>query len=175
MIASFQGIVPRVHPSAFIAPTAAVVGRVEVAREASVWFGAVVRGDHPSQVIRIGEGANVQDNVVIHVSAAGPTLLEDHVTIGHGAVLESCRIGARSVVGMNAVVLQGADVGPGCLVAAGAVVKGQARIPAGSLVAGVPGRVRPLTSAAREWIRGSAEHYIELSRAYLAAFDTLDG
>lgn len=175
MIGSFQGFVPDIHPSAFIATTATVIGRVEVGRDASVWFGAVVRGDHPSEVIRIGEGANVQDNVVIHVSAAGPTVLEDHVTIGHGAVLESCRVGTRSVVGMNAVILQGAHVGPGCLVAAGAVVRSGARIPDGSLVAGVPGRIRPLTSAAREWIRGSAEHYIELSRAYLADFDTGNG
>lgn len=175
MISPFGGYVPRIHETAFIAPSADVIGRVEVGRQASVWFGAVIRGDHIDEIIRIGEGANVQDNVVVHVSAAGPTLIEDHVTIGHGAVLESCRIGARSVIGMNAVVLQGAEVGPGCLVAAGAVVKSQARIPAGSLVAGVPGRVRPLTPAAREWTLGSAEHYIELSRAYMVGAAPDDG
>ena len=170
MIRPFGGWAPDIAPSAFLAPTATVLGRVTVGEEASIWFGAVLRGDHPDYEIRVGARANVQDNVVVHVSAHGPTVIEEAVTVGHGAVLESCRIGARSVIGMNAVVLQGAELGEGCLVAAGAVVKGDARIPAGSLVAGVPGRVRPLTAVARTWVEGSADHYVELSRAYLEAW-----
>ena len=115
-----------------------------------------------------GARANVQDNAVIHTSAVGPTVIEDEATVGHGVVMESCRIGRRSVVGMNAVVLPGAEIGAGCVIAAGAVVKQDARIPPRRLVAGVPGRVRPLGEGAAEWTRRSAEHYVELSRKYLA-------
>lgn len=170
MIGSLPGMTPRIHDSAFIAENAAVIGDVDIGAEASVWFGAVIRGDHPDFGIRVGDRSNVQDGAVLHVSAAGATILEDEVTIGHGAVLESCVVGSRCVIGMNAVVLQGARLGPGCLVAAGAVVKAGADVPAGSLVAGVPGRVRALTDRASHWIDGSAEHYVELSRRYLQAW-----
>lgn len=90
------------------------------------------------------------------------------MTVGHGAIMESCRIGKRTVVGMGAVVLQRADVAEGCVIAAGAVVKEGARIPPGRLVAGVPGRVRPLSTGAASWTERSAAHYVELSRLYMA-------
>lgn len=143
-----------------------VIGDVDIDEESSVWFGAVLRGDHPDFGIRIGPRCNVQDNAVLHVSAEGATVLQEEVTVGHGAVLESCWVGRRSVIGMNAVVLQGARLGSGCLVAAGAVVKAGADVPPGSLVAGVPGRVRTLTESAAAWIEGSAKHYVELGRRY---------
>ncbi|MYJ18976.1 MAG: gamma carbonic anhydrase family protein, partial [Gemmatimonadetes bacterium] len=144
VVVSFEGRRPRIAGSAFLAPTAVVIGDVEIGTDASVWFGAVLRGDHPEHGIRVGARANVQDNAVIHTSDQGPTVIEEEVTVGHGAIMESCRIGRRAVVGMGAVVLQRAEVGEGCVVAAGAVVKEGARVPPRSLVAGVPGRVRPL-------------------------------
>ncbi len=168
IVAPFEGRRPRIAGTAFVAPTAVVIGNVEIGSEASVWFGAVLRGDHPENGIRVGARANVQDNAVIHTSEQGPTVIEDEVTVGHGAIMESCRIGRRALVGMGAVVLQRADVGEGSLIAAGAVVREGARIPPGSLVAGVPGRVGPLGERAAAWTERSAEHYVELSRRYLA-------
>ena len=147
-IIPFGGHRPRIAASAFLAPTAVVIGDVVVGEKASIWFGAVLRGDHPEHGIRVGARTNVQENAVIHTSEQGPTVLEDDVTVGHGAIMESCRIGKRAVVGMGAVVLQRADVGEGCVIAAGAVVKEGAMIAPGSLVAGVPGRVRPLSASA---------------------------
>ncbi len=167
-IIPFGGNHPRIGDSAFIAPTAVLIGDVEVGERASIWFGAVLRGDHPEHGIRVGARANVQDNAVIHTSDQGPTVLEDEVTVGHGAILESCRVGRRTVVGMGASVLQRADVGEGCVIAAGAVVKEGARIPPRSLVAGVPGRVRPLGARAAGWTERSSGHYVALSRRYLA-------
>lgn len=167
-IIAFGGHCPRIAETAFIAPTAVVIGDVVIGDEASVWFGAVLRGDHPENGIRVGARANVQENAVIHTSEQGPTLIEDEATIGHGAIMESCRIGRGTVVGMGAVILQRADVGAGCVIAAGAVVKEGAEIPPRRLVAGVPGRVRPLSDAAASWTERSARHYVELSRRFLS-------
>lgn len=167
-VVALGGRRPRVAESAFVAPGAVLIGDVRIGHEASVWFGAVLRGDHPGHGIRIGARANVQDNVVVHVSAAGDTIVEEEATVGHGAVLESCRVGRRTVVGMNASVLQGARLGEGCVVAAGAVVKGGADVPRGRLVAGVPGRVRALSPRAAAWTERSAAHYVALGRRYMA-------
>lgn len=168
LILPFHGITPSIHPSAFIAPTATIIGNVVVEEEASVWFGAVLRGDEPEHEIRVGRGSNVQDNAVIHVSAQGATVLEEEVTIGHAAVMESCRIGRGALVGMNAVVLSRATVGSESLVAAGAVVTEGMEVPARVLVAGAPARVRKeLAGEAAAWIAKSAGHYVELSRDYL--------
>ena len=168
LVMPFNGRTPRIAGSAFLAPTAVVIGDVEVGEDASVWFGAVLRGDHPENGIRVGERTNVQENAVIHTSHEGPTVIEDEVTVGHGAIMESCRIGRRTVVGMGAVVLQRAEVGEGCLIAAGAVVREGARIPPHRLVAGVPGRMRALSEGAASWTERSARHYVELSRRFMA-------
>jgi carbonic anhydrase/acetyltransferase-like protein (isoleucine patch superfamily) len=166
---SFQGKRPRVHPSAFIAPTAVLIGDVEVGEEASVWFGAVLRADHPAHGIRIGARTSVQDNCVLHVSARGPTLVGEAATIGHGAVFESCVIGAGALVGMNAVILQGASIGAGSLVAAGSVVPENMQVPPGVLVAGAPAQVRKeLGGESLRWVQESAGHYVALAREYLA-------
>ena len=150
LVMPFNGRSPRIAGSVFLAPTAVVIGDVEVGEDASIWFGAV------------------QENVVIHTSEQAPTVIEDEVTVGHGAIMESCRIGRRTVVGMGAVVLQRAEVGEGCLIAAGAVVREGARIPPNRLVAGVPGRVRALSEGAASWTERSARHYVELSRRFMA-------
>lgn len=168
-ILPFAGIHPRIDPSAFVAPSATVIGNVEIGAEASVWFGAVLRGDEPEHVISVGARSSVQDNCVIHVSAAGATLIGEEVTVGHGAVLESCTVGRRALIGMNAVVLQGASVGDEALIAAGAVVGEGAEVPARHLAAGVPARVRKeLAGESLDWITRSAPHYVALSRRYLA-------
>jgi len=168
-ILPFAGIHPRIHPTAFVAPTAVIIGNVTVEPEASIWFGAVIRGDEPAHEIRVGARTSIQDNVVLHVSRQGATLIGPDVTVGHGAVLESCTVGERALIGMNAVVLQRAVVGEEALVAAGAVVGEGSEIPPRTLAAGAPARVKKaLEGESLRWITSSAEHYVELSRAYLA-------
>ncbi|HIF08248.1 MAG TPA: gamma carbonic anhydrase family protein [Gemmatimonadetes bacterium] len=142
MLLPFQGKRPRVAQSAFVAPNAVLIGDVTVEEDASIWFGAVLRGDHAENGIVVGAGTSVQDNCVVHVGGWAPTVIGTHVTVGHGAKFESCSIGDRSVIGMNAVILQNARIGTECVVAANAVVLEGAQIPDRSLVAGVPGRVR---------------------------------
>jgi carbonic anhydrase/acetyltransferase-like protein (isoleucine patch superfamily) len=165
----FNGSFPTVHESAFLAPTAVLIGDVTIGPEASIWFGAVLRGDDPDHGIVIGEGSSVQDNCVIHVGAWGPTVVGAHVTVGHGAKFESCTIGDRTVVGMNAVILQNATVGEECVLAANTVVLEGAVIPPRSVVAGVPGRIKKsLDGSAAEWIARGGRHYVSLSRSYLA-------
>jgi carbonic anhydrase/acetyltransferase-like protein (isoleucine patch superfamily) len=168
-ILPFGGIHPRIHPSAFLAPTAVVIGNVTIEEEASVWFGAVLRGDEPDHEIRVGARTSVQDNVVLHVSRRGATVIGRGVTIGHGAILESCTVGDGALIGMGAVVLQGATVGEQALVAAGAVVGDGAEVPPRTMAAGTPARVRKeLEGESLRWVSTSAEHYVELSREYLA-------
>ena len=169
IILPFAGKTPKVHPSAFLAPTAVLIGNVTVGAESSIWFGAVLRGDDPEHGVAIGRRTSVQENCVVHVGRWGPTVVGDDVTVGHGAKFECCAIGDRSVIGMNAVILQNARVGAECLIAAGTVVLERAEIPDRSVVAGVPGRIKKtLEGGAAEWIEDGGEHYVRLSRRYLA-------
>ena len=168
LIIPFDGKTPRVHETAFLAPTAVLIGDVEVGPESSIWFGAVLRGDHPDHGIRVGARTSIQDNCVLHVSARGPTMVGDDVTVGHGAVFESCEIRARALIGMNAVLLHGSVVGEESLVAALSVVPTGMVVPPRTLVAGAPATVRKqLVGESADWVKGSSEHYVELSRAYL--------
>lgn len=170
MILSFGGHTPAIAPDVFVAPTAVVIGHVIVEPEASIWFGAVLRGDDPEHPIVIGRGSSVQDNCVVHVGTWGPTVVGARVTIGHGAVIESCHIGDGCVVGMNAVILQNASVGAESVVAAGAVVTEGAAFPPRSVIAGVPARLRKeLDGRAAEWIARGGRHYVELGRRYREA------
>jgi carbonic anhydrase/acetyltransferase-like protein (isoleucine patch superfamily) len=167
-ILPFNGKSPRIHPSAFLAPTAVVIGDVEIGAESSIWFGAVLRGDDPDHPIIVGPRTSVQDNCVVHVGRWGPTVIGRDVTVGHGAKFESCSIGDRTVVGMNAVILQNAAVGEECVLAANTVILEGREIPARSVVAGVPGIVKKtLEGSAAKWIEGGGAHYVELSRMYL--------
>lgn len=170
LLIPFGGKSPQVAEDAFLAPNAVLIGDVRVEKGASVWFGAVLRGDDPDHPIVIARGANVQDGAIVHVGTWGPTLVGPGVTVGHGAVFESCEIGEGTLVGMNAVILQEAVVGKECLLAAGTVVLERAVIPDRSVVAGVPGTVRKvLEGSAAGWVGRSGEHYHRLSRRYLAA------
>jgi carbonic anhydrase/acetyltransferase-like protein (isoleucine patch superfamily) len=168
-IISYAGKTPRVHPSAFIAPTAVLIGDVEIGEESSVWFGAVLRGDHPEYGIRVGARTSIQDNCVLHVSARGATIVGDEVTVGHGAVFESCQIERGALIGMNAVLLHGCVIGEQSLVAALSLVPSGMVVPARTLVAGAPAQIRKeLKGESADWVLGSSAHYVELSRSYLA-------
>ena len=165
---AYEGRMPRVHPSAFLAPTAVLIGDVEVGAESSIWFGAVLRGDHPEHGIRVGARTSIQDNCVLHVSARGPTIVGDEVTVGHGAAFESCEIKRGALIGMNSVLLHGCVIGEESLVAALSVVPANMQVPARTLVAGAPAQIRKqLTGESASWVAGSAEHYVELARSYL--------
>lgn len=164
-ILSYNGKTPKIGKGVFIAPTASVIGDVEIGDGASIWFGAVLRGDEAG--IRIGRNTSVQDNVVIHVYEGHDTVIEDHVTIGHGAILEACHVKSGALIGMNAVVLERVIIGSQALVAAGSVVLEGQEIPDGVLAAGAPAKVkRPLEGRSKEWLEVGASAYIRLTKAY---------
>ena len=166
MLIEYCGKRPKVDPSAFIAPTAVLIGDVEVGPESSIWFGTVLRGDNGP--IRIGARTSVQDNAVVHVSEHGQTIIGDDVTIGHAAVMEDCLIKNRALIGSNAVILNGATVGERSLIAAGSVVGERAEIPDGVLAAGAPAKVKKnIDGEAATWVELSANEYVKLSRSYL--------
>jgi carbonic anhydrase/acetyltransferase-like protein (isoleucine patch superfamily) len=157
-IIELDGKTPRIAQDAYVAPTAVLIGDVTVAAGASIWFGAVLRGDNSAIVI--GEGSNVQDNCVIHCAQDLPTIVGANVTIGHMAMLEGCVIDDNSLIGMGAIVLQRARVGSGSLVAAGAVVGEGVAIPAGVLAAGVPARVKKeIDGESQRWVETAAREY----------------
>lgn len=167
---SFGEKQPRVARDAFVAPSADLVGDVVVEERASVWFGAVLRGDFSSIVI--GAGSSVQDNAVVHCAEGLPTVVGRNVTIGHGALLEGCVIEDGAVIGMGAVVLQRARVGSGSMVAAGAVVREGQDIPPGVVAAGTPAVVKKqLEGSSRDWVESAARHYQELRARYLGGQD----
>jgi len=164
-IIAYQGTVPRAAETVFIAGNATVIGAVQIDTDASIWFGAVLRAD--GDTITIGAGSNVQDGCVVHTDRGFPVRIGRHVTLGHRAVVHGAVIDDDVLIGMGAVVLNGARIGKHCIVGAGAVIREGDTIPAGSLVAGVPGRVlREVTDEARKHIRGNAENYIALARTY---------
>ena len=149
----------------FIAPTATVIGDVPLGKDTGIWFGAVLRGDRDR--IEIGDGSNVQDNAVVHTSRGFPARIGREVSVGHGAILHGCTIGDRVLVGMGAIVMNGAVVGEDSIIAAGAVVTEGTTIPPGSVVMGVPGKVvKEATAAQKENIRKNAESYIGLAKSY---------
>ncbi len=166
MIIPHRGKTPAIAPDAFIAPTAVLIGDVEIGAEASIWFGAVLRGDHGRIVI--GQGSNVQDNVTLHAPEDGATVIESDVTIGHGAVLEGCLVRRGALIGMNAVVLHAATIGEQAMVAAGSVVVEGMQVPPHTLAAGVPAKIKKeLDGSSKQWVEGSAAVYRQLAREYL--------
>jgi carbonic anhydrase/acetyltransferase-like protein (isoleucine patch superfamily) len=165
LLLPFDGVFPEVDPSAYLAPTATLIGRVRVEADAVVMFGAVLRGDMDS--IHLGRGSNLQDNVVVHTDSGKPTRIGADVSVGHGAVVHGCTVEDEVLIGMSATVLNGAVVGSGSLVAAGSVVLEGTVIPPRSLVAGVPGKVRrPVADDEFPRIPRNAQHYRELAAVY---------
>lgn len=160
----FGGKVPRVAPGAFVAPNATLIGDVEIAEGASVWFGAVLRGDIGR--IRVGARSNVQDLACIHMTEGlSEAIVGEDVTVGHGAILHGCTVGDGCLVGMGAVLLDLAVVGAGSVIAAGSLVPPRALIPPGSMVRGSPAKVvRPVSPEEARYGRDGAAHYVEGSR-----------
>ena len=149
----------------FVAPTATVIGDVSLGEDTGIWFGAVIRGDKDR--IEIGTGSNIQDNAVVHTSRGYPTVIGMEVSVGHGAILHGCTISDRVLVGMGAIVMNGAKIGEDTIIAAGAVITEGSVIPPGSVVMGVPGKVvKQASTEQREGIRRNAESYIALARDY---------
>jgi carbonic anhydrase/acetyltransferase-like protein (isoleucine patch superfamily) len=156
---------PSVHPDAYIAPTAVLIGDVDIGAGASVWFGAVLRGDEAQ--IKVGAGANIQDNAVLHCAHDLPTLIEANASVGHSAQLEGCVVEEGAVVGMGATMLQRSRLGKGSLLAAGAVLAEGSEVPPGHMAAGVPAVVKkPLDGSSGNWVGITAQHYRDRAVAY---------
>jgi len=159
LIGSLGSDAPVIHPEAWVAPGAVVVGRVTLGRAASVWYGAVLRADDDEIVV--GAECNIQDLCCLHVDPGEPAVLEDRVSLGHGATVHGAHVGAGALIGIGAVVLGGSRIGAGTLVAAGAVVPPGTTLPPDVLAAGVPCRiVRELTDADRQIFAETAAHYV---------------
>jgi len=159
---------PQAHPSAFLAPTAVLSGDVEMGQDSSAFYGVSVRGD--SAPIRVGARSNLQDNVVLHADAGFPCTVGDDVSVGHSAVVHGCTVGAGSLVGMSATIMNGAVIGEQSLVAAGALVLEGTQVPPRSLVAGVPAKVRRTLSEEEVASLGrNSSHYVELARRHREA------
>jgi carbonic anhydrase/acetyltransferase-like protein (isoleucine patch superfamily) len=165
-IRNFAAKSPTLAPDAYVAPGAVLVGDVHVGAQASVWFQAAVRAD--LNAIHIGARSNIQDGAVIHVADAHGTHIGEDVTVGHGAILHACKIGDAVLVGMNAVVLDGAEVGARSIIGANALVTAGTQVPEGSLFLGSPGKVvRALSAQEQSGLASWAERYVLLSKAYL--------
>ena len=167
-----DGLAPQMADSTWVADSAQVIGDVVVEANASVWFGAVVRGD--TATIHIGEGTNVQDASVLHADLGMPLTIGKHVTVGHQVMLHGCTIGDESLIGIGAIVLNGAKIGKNCLVGAGALVTEGKEFPDGSMIIGSPARVvKQLTPEQMQGLRKSAQHYIDNARRFKAGLRKL--
>ena len=166
MTSKFEDKFPIVHPTAFIADNATVIGDVEIGEDSSIWFGSVVRGD--VNFIRIGSRTNIQDNSVIHVSSeTHPTILGNEITAGHRVLLHGCTVDDRCLIGMGAILMDGVHVGEECLVGAGSLLTPGTIVPPRSLVIGSPARVkRELTVDEIAFLDRSWRNYTELKLRY---------
>lgn len=165
MIAAMPLPNPNLHPTVYLAPGAVVIGNVTMGEDSSVWFNAVIRGD--TEAIRIGERTNVQDGAILHADEGLPCVLGNDVTVGHAAVVHGATVDDRVIIGIKSVILNGATIGADSIIGAGAVVPGGMQVPPGSLVMGLPAKVRGETTAEhRERIAHAAAHYVENARRF---------
>lgn len=172
MIHALDDLTPDLHPDCWVAPGAHVIGRVRLGEGASIWFGAVLRGDN--EWIEVGAGSNVQEGSTLHTDMGYPLTIGRDCTIGHNVILHGCTIGDESLIGMGATVLNGARIGRNCLIGAGALITEGKEIPDGSLVMGAPGKVvRQLDEAAIQRLRGSALNYQANMRRFRGGLRTL--
>ena len=159
---------PKVATTAWVADSAQVMGNVELAEGASVWFGVVIRGDNP-EPIRIGRGSNIQDGSVLHADAGKPLTVGDDVTVGHKVMLHGCTIGDGTLIGIGAIVLNNARIGKNCIVGAGSLVTEGKEFPDGSMIMGSPAKVvRTLDAQQMQGLRGIAVHYVENAARFKA-------
>jgi len=157
---------PSIHPTAFVAPTAAIIGHVTLEEESSIWYGAVLRGD--INRIHVGPRSNIQDGSVVHLADDYPVIIGELVTVGHKAMIHACTIDNEVLVGMGAIILDGVEIGARSIIGAGSLVTGGTKIPPGSLVLGSPAKVvKTLDLAAQAKIRAWAEKYVLVSRHFL--------
>jgi gamma-carbonic anhydrase len=166
MIRAYRGVVPKIAASAYIDPSAQVIGDVEIGERSSVWPNVTIRGD--VNHIRIGDESNVQDNCVIHVEHdTYPTIIGNRVTVGHSVTLHGCVIEDDALIGIGAIVLNGATVGKGAIIAAGSLVPERMEVPAGTLVMGVPAKVRRETTPEEQArFRENAQNYVKYRETY---------
>ena len=158
MIKEFDGIMPEIDESVFVAESADIIGDVKIGKNSSIWYNTALRGDE--HAIRIGENTNIQDGTVIHVGWDVDTAIGDNVTVGHNALVHGCKIGNNSLVGMGAIVLNGAEIGEYCMIAAGALVTQNKKFPDGVLIMGSPAKVvRELTDEEKQSLIKSADDY----------------
>jgi carbonic anhydrase/acetyltransferase-like protein (isoleucine patch superfamily) len=156
---------PKISATSFIAPSANIIGNVDIAENASVWFNVVIRADMDS--VTIGKNSNIQDGSILHVDTGFPITIANNVTVGHKVMLHGCTIGEGSLVGMNAVVLNGANVGKNCLIGANALVTENMQIPDASLVIGSPAKVvKQLDEKSQEMMARGTEHYVHNGLRY---------
>lgn len=164
---------PTIDSSAWVAESAQVMGNVTIKANASVWFGAVVRGD--TSTIHIGENSNIQDASVLHADVGMPLHIGDNVTVGHQVMLHGCTVGDGSLIGIGAVVLNGATIGKGCLVGAGSLVTEGKVFPDGSMILGSPAKVvKQLTTEQMDSLMQSAQHYVDNANRFKAGLKRLD-
>jgi carbonic anhydrase/acetyltransferase-like protein (isoleucine patch superfamily) len=167
MIIEYKGKAPRISPSAFVAPTAVIIGDVIVGDEASIWWGAVIRSDQNQNPIVVGARTSVQDNCVLH-SGEAPTIIEEDCTIGHGAIMEGPLIRRGAIIGMNVTLLENVEIGEEALIAAGSVVVPHTKIPPRVLAAGAPAKVKKeIAGEALHWIKMGSATYVNLCRSYM--------
>lgn len=167
MIKNFQEKKPKIHKSVFVAENAVIIGDVEIEKDASIWYNCVLRGD--VNFIRIGEKTNIQDGTIIHVSRTGDysTILEHEVTVGHSATIHGCYIETGSLIGIGAIILDGARIGRNSLIAAGSLVTPNTNIPERSFVMGTPAKVkRELTDDEIEDLERFWRGYVKLNGIY---------
>ncbi len=173
MIWTLDGEGPEIHPAAWVAPDAQVMGRVRIGPRASVWFGAVLRGDN--EWIEVGEGTNIQELCVLHTDWGYPLTIGTGCTIGHKAMVHGCTVGDHSLIGMSATILNGAVIGRESLVGAGALVTEGKAFEDRSLIVGAPAKaVRSLDGTAVERLRKSAEHYAENAARFARGLSPAD-
>lgn len=156
----FEGRVPKIHPTAFIAPTAVVIGDVEIGADSTIWYGVVLRGD--LDPIRIGERSNIQDNSVLHTGLNEPTIIHNDVTVGHAAIVHGCEVHDGALIGMGACVLNRSVIGPECVVGAKALVAEGKIFEARQMILGVPAKaIRTLEEKDLEGVRLYKQRYVE--------------
>ena len=171
-IYQLDDVKPTLHPTAWVADNANVIGRVTLAEDTSVWFGVVIRGD--TSTITVGKGSNIQDNSVLHADIGMPLVIGEGVTVGHQAMLHGCSVGNNSLIGIGAIVLNGVKIGNNCLVGAGALVTEGKEFADGSMIIGSPAKaVRMLSPEQIEGLKMSARHYVDNADRYKAGLKKL--
>lgn len=165
MIVEYMGHKPKIHESCYVADNASIIGRVELKKNANIWYGTVIRGD--DNYIIVGENTNIQDNSTVHIDGNYPTIIGDNVTIGHNAIIHACTVGNYVLVGMGSIILNGSEIGDNVIIAAGSVVPPGKRIPSNTMIMGTPAKVvKELSEEEIENHKKRALDYVELANKH---------